>query len=159
MDREEFESRVRASQQRLYRIAFGLLREPADRMDAVQEAILKAWCSLPRLRDPALFETWLVRILINECRNRQRYQRRFVPTDAVPEPSVPHDPSTELRDAVLALPENLRVPVMLHYMEGYRTDEIARMLRIPTGTVRSRLRRARALLKNLLEDSEGRTED
>jgi len=159
MDREEFASRVRAIQQQLYRITFGLLREPADRMDAVQEAILKAWCNLPRLRDPALFETWLIRILINECRNRQRYQRRFVPTDAVPEPSAVSDDLTELRDAILALPENLRVPVMLHYMEGYKTDEIAQMLRIPTGTVRSRLRRARTLLKNLLDHSEGRPED
>lgn len=155
MDRDEFTRRVRASQEKLYRISCGLLREPQDRMDAVQDAILKAWCSLRKLRDEEYFDTWLIRILINECHNRHRSQSRLAPLESAPEPSEPFQGNSPLRDAVHALPEKLRIPILLHYMEGYRTDEIAQMLRLPGGTVRSRLRRARTMLKDLLEDPEG----
>ena len=155
MDKADFSQRIRASQEKLYRITYGLLREPQDRMDAVQEAILKAWCSLPRLRDERYFDTWLVRILINECHNHQRIQARFAPLESAPEPSETPFGNARLHDALLALPEKLRLPIMLYYMEGYKTDEIAQMLRLPGGTVRSRMRRARTALKDLLEEPEG----
>lgn len=150
MNRDEFSERIRASQDKLYRITCGLLREPQDRMDAVQDSILKAWCNLPRLRREEYFDTWLIRILINECHNRHRTQTRLLPLESAPEPSEPFRGNSVLRDAIYALPENLRLPVILHYMEGYRTEEIARMLHLPGGTVRSRLRRARMALKTLL---------
>lgn len=154
MDKSEFTRRVQDAQEMLYRITYGLLRNPQDRLDAVQEAILKAWCARHRLREPRYFETWLVRILINECHNRQRAQSKLLPLDAEPIQEARDD--SALRDAILALPEKLRIPIMLHYMEGYKVDEIARMLRIPSGTVRTRLRRARATLKTLLEDPDRR---
>lgn len=154
MDKREFADRVHGVQERLYRIAYGQLREEQDRKDAVQEAILKAWQGRNRLRDTAYFETWLIRILINECHNIQRAGRRFFPMEKLPE-----QPYTErnmeggdadLRAAVLSLPMKLRLPVMLHYMEGYTTEEAARILHVPVGTVRSRLKRARELLKEKL---------
>lgn len=154
MNKEEFTRRVRGAQDQMYRMTYGLLREPQDRMDAVQEAIFKAWCNLRLLRDDRYFETWLIRILINECHNRQRAQSRLAPLEAAWEPREEFSGDTALRDAILALPEKLRLPVMLHYMEGYKTDEIAQMLRLPGGTVRSRLRRARMALKEMLEESE-----
>ena len=155
MDRDEFTRRVRASQEKLYRISCGLLREPQDRMDAVQDAILKAWCNLRKLRDEEYFDTWLIRILINECHNRHRTQACFVPLESVPEPSEPFRGNSLLRDAIYTLPQKLRIPILLHYMEGYKTDEIAQMLRLPGGTVRSRLRRGRMMLKTILEEPEG----
>ena len=155
MTREDFSQRIRASQDKLYRITCGLLREPQDRMDAVQDAILKAWCNLGRLRSEEYFDTWLIRILINECHNRHRTQARLVPLESAPEPSEPFQGNSQLRDAILALPEKLRIPIILHYMEGYKTEEIAQMLRLPGGTVRSRLRRARSMLKTMLEETEG----
>lgn len=155
MDKDEFSRRVRDNQEMLYRITCGLLHEHQDRLDAVQDAILKAWCSLPKLRDERYFVTWLVRILINECHNRQRAQSRLLPLDSAPEPSEPFCGNSPLRDCIWALPEKLRLPVILHYMEGYRTEEIARMLHLPGGTVRSRLRRARMALKSMLTDAEG----
>ena len=85
MDKQEFADRVHAMQERLYRLAYGQLREEQDRRDAVQEAILKAWQSRERLRDEAYFETWLVRILINECHNIQRAGRRIFPVERLPE--------------------------------------------------------------------------
>ena len=149
MDRHEFTLRVTAMQDKLYRVAFGQLRNTHDCCDAVQEAIFKAWCALPKLRNEDFFETWLIRILINECHNLQRRNKNSIPLESVSEP-VRTDESYPVRDSVLALPEKYRLPVILHYMDGYTTDEIARILRIPSGTVRTRLKRAREILKEEL---------
>ena len=158
MDKKEFADRVHAMQERLYRLAYGQLREEQDRRDAVQEAILKAWQSRERLRDEAYFETWLVRILINECHNIQRAGRRIFPVERLPEqPYVEENmegSDEELREAILALPMKLRLPVMLHYIEGYTTEEAGRILHVPVGTVRSRLKKARELMKAELDGKE-----
>lgn len=158
MDKQEFADRVHAMQERLYRLAYGQLREEQDRRDAVQEAILKAWQSRERLRDEAYFETWLVRILINECHNIQRAGRRIFPVERLPEqPYVEENmegSDEELREAILALPMKLRLPVMLHYIEGYTTEEAGRILHVPVGTVRSRLKKARELMKAELDGKE-----
>ena len=157
MDKKEFADRVHAMQERLYRMTYGQLREEQDRKDAVQEAILKAWQGRHRLRNPAYFETWLIRILINECHNIQRASRRCVPMETLPEQPFSdrhmEGSDRELREAVLALPEKLRLPVMLHYIEGYSTEEAARILHVPAGTVRSRLKKARSVLKAQLEET------
>ena len=150
MDKQEFTARVLAIEGRLYRISCGLLKEEQDRLDAAQEAVIRAWQNLDRLRHEAFFETWLTRILINECRNIQRSLSRVLPLDVVPEQPALPDADGELRRAVAALNVQLRLPVLLKYMEGYRTREIARILKIPEGTVKSRLRRARVELKRML---------
>ena len=151
MDRQEFTRRVTAIQDKLYRVAYGQLGNIHDCCDAVQEAILKAWCALPKLRKEEFFETWLIRILINECHNLQRSRSRSISLESVAEPPQPMAAdSSPVNDSILALPEKYRLPVILHYMDGYTTDEIARILRIPTGTVRTRLKRAREKLKEEL---------
>ena len=152
MDKQEFTRRVLAVEGRLYRISCGMLREPQDRMDAVQEAVLKAWQNLNRLRREEFFETWLTRILINECHNIQSARRRIAPMEEMPECAAPpEDGSRALRDALMALDEALRLPLLLSYMEGYRVREIASILRIPEGTVKSRIARARRKLRAQLE--------
>ena len=153
MNREEFTARVQALTDRLYRVSYGQLREEQDRRDAVQETLLKAWASLHRLRSEDYFETWIIRILLNECHNLQRRAQRAAPLEAAPPtPEPDFDGNAEIRDAVRALPEKLRTALSLHYMEGYRVREIARILRVPEETVKSRLRRARAALRELLEE-------
>ena len=155
MNKTEFSSRVMTMQDRLYRITYGMLREEQDRLDAVQEAVLKAWRNLDRLRDERYLETWLTRILINECHNLQRAQKRLASLDAIPEPAAPPPGSDEqLHDALMALPQTMRLPVMLYYMEGYKTREIARILGWPEGTVKTRLKRAKQELKNMLSEPE-----
>ena len=160
MDKQEFADRVHAMQERLYRIAYGQLREEQDRRDAVQEAVLKAWQSRERLRDAAYFETWLIRILINECHNIQRAGRRFFPSERLPEQPYTEKnmegSDADLRRAILALPMKLRLPVMLHYIEGYTTEEAGRILHVPVGTVRSRLKKARVLLRAQLGEEDER---
>ncbi len=155
MDKQEFSRRVLAVEGRLYRISCGMLHNPQDQMDAVQEAVLKAWQGVNRLRREEFFETWLTRILINECHNIQNARRRIAPLESVPERAAPpEDGNRALREALMTLDEALRMPLLLSYMEGYRTWEIAKILRIPEGTVKSRIARGKRKLKELLREPE-----
>lgn len=152
MDRQAFSRRVMAMEGRLYRISCGMLSNPQDRMDAVQETVLKAWAHVDRLREERYFETWLTRILINTCHDFQSSGRNCVPLEAVAEPAAAERSFADLRDALNALNEDLRIPVLLQYMEGYRHREIAVILNIPVGTVKSRIARAKRELRALLEE-------
>ena len=155
MSRQEFTRRVLALEGRLYRISCGMLRSPQDRQDAVQEAVLKAWQKLDGLRNEEFFETWLTRILINECYNLLAARKTQLPLEEAPElPAADEGGNRALRDALLGLDEKLRLPVMLHYMEGYRVREIAGILGLPEGTVKTRLARAKRELKKYLEEEE-----
>ncbi len=154
MDEREFEQRVRACTQKLFRICYALLPERADRDDAIQEALIKAWRRRGTLRDLALFETWLTRIAINECKNILR-RRKHAPTVELDE-SIPAardaSPDPALRDALRSLDFKLRLPMVLHYADGYTIAETARILGIPIGTIKHRLQRARTILKEQLKE-------
>ena len=152
MDAESFARRVEGMQGALYRVAYGLLLNRADCADAVQEALLRAWEKRASLREERYFETWLTRILINECYTTLRRRRAALPLDGLPEPAAPPGADPALHDAIARLDRKLRLPVVLHYMEGYGVGDIARMLRLPSGTVKTRLARARALLRLQLSD-------
>lgn len=154
MNKQEFTRRVLAVEAKLYRISCGLLKNPQDRMDAVQEAIVKAWANVHALRRAEYFETWLTRILINECHNIQNARKNIVQLESIPEQGAYQGDNKPLRDALLALEMQLRIPVLLYYMEGYKLREIAQILRIPEGTVKTRLTRAKKKLKSLLEEEE-----
>lgn len=151
MTREEFSGHIIAMQDTLYRVSYGMLLNRQDVDDAVQECILKAWRSREKLRDVRYIQTWVIRILINECYALMRSRRSTVSLDSVQQIEAPTDTSNEdLYEAIAALPDKLRLPVILHYTEGYKEAEIAGMLKCPLGTVKTRLRKARALLKESL---------
>lgn len=151
MDKEEFSRRVNAMMDRLYRISSSQLRDEAERMDAVQDALLKAWTNRHKLRCPEYFETWLIRILLNSCHDHQRRLKRIAPLESPPEAAEePSDANPEVRDALLRLDAKQRTAIVLRYMEDYSVDEIARILRLPRETVRTRLRRGRAALRSML---------
>ena len=154
MNKQEFSKRVLGMEGRLYRISCGMLDNHQDRLDAVQEAVLKAWTHVGRLREERYFETWLTRILINECHNIQSARRRTVPLESLPEQGAEGGGDDALREALAALEMELRLPVLLFYMEGYKTREVAQILRIPEGTVKTRLLRAKRKLRRLLEEDE-----
>ena len=154
MNKQEFTQRVLAMENRLYRISCGMLFDANDRMDAVQEATIKAWANVHALRREEYFETWLTRILINECHNILNARKNIVQLESLPEQGAYTGDNKPLRDALLALDVQLRLPVLLYYMEGYRLREIAQILRVPEGTVKTRLTRAKKKLKTLLEEDE-----
>ena len=148
MDRQEFAARTQALRQRLYRTAYLYLGREADALEAVDEAVYQALRSLGQLRQAAYFETWLTRILINECHRELRRRKRLSGEEALPESAGPdaydHLP---LKDAVSRLPETLRAVVILRYFTGYTQSETAAALDIPQGTVATRQRRALELLR------------
>ena len=84
MDKEQFARQVTGLQGSLYRVAASYLRGESDRLDAVSEAIARAWEKRYTLRDETLFRTWITRILIRECVNIQRRQKRSVPMEQMP---------------------------------------------------------------------------
>ena len=152
MDEQEFERAVRRLQTRMYRTAVSILWNDEDAADAIQEAILRAWQKRRSLRTPEAFDVWLMRILLNECRNIQRKHRfRLLPLEEdVP---VAEAPDIGLREALRRLPEKYRTPLLLHTLDGYPVAEVARMLRVPESTARGRIYEGRKKLKTLLEEA------
>ena len=151
MDVHEYTSRVRAIETKLYRCAKCILKNDTDAADAVQEALLSAWRNLSSLRNEDYFETWLIRIVINEC--KRLIKKRDLLREEVLSPTLAAPPEEEknVYAFLMQLDEKYRLPLILHYMSGYTTEEICRILHLPTGTVRSRLKRARERLKTELE--------
>lgn len=150
MDRKEFALRVVEQSNRMYRIAYSLLYNNEDCRDAMQEAALKAWEKRSTLRESQYFATWLTRILINECRNIQRKQKNLIPINELMIPAAPaHDPTLSV--VLHSLPEKLRLPLVMHAVEGMTYDEIARTLRLPRSTIVGRIQRAKQRLKKELE--------
>lgn len=156
MNDSEYMRRVRAMEGRLYRIAQAILWREADCVDAVQEAVFRGWMKKDRLNDPDRFEAWLVRILVNQCRDMLRRRKR---ESAALLADVPEDDSLcedlHLRLALKQLPEKYRLPLVLHYLEGYPVKDVAQMLGVPRSTAASRLYQARKTLRDLLDGGDG----
>lgn len=156
MSEQEFTARVLALEPRLYRVASAILGNCADREDAWQSALLRAWQKLPGLRNAQYFETWLTRILINECKDALRRRRRApLPVEEVPDAAAPKD--DVLRDALFSLEPELRLILTLKHVEGYSVREIARMLRTTEYSVKGKLQRGRVKLRAALLEQEERT--
>ena len=156
MDTKTFTERARQLKPRLFRIAYLSSRCYEDCEDAVQEALFKAWKNLDGLREDRYFETWLVRILINECRQIHRKSpadRRAELSDVIPAPE-PADPA--LRDALQSLDEKYRTPLVLHHLEGYAVKEVASILKIPSTAARWRLEQGRKKLAQALGEEDSR---
>ncbi len=147
MDEQTFVREVQEMERTLYRIARSYLPRWEDCADAVQEALEKAWAKRTYAA-PDYFRAWLTRIVINECHNLYRRRRRMVYVEEVEVGhSASFDDSVALRQALSALPEKLRIPLLLHYLEGFSLEDVARILHLPIGTVKSRLHQARKKLK------------
>ena len=154
VDEQTFVREVQALERTLYRIARSYRPRWEDCADAVQEALGKAWAKR-RQAEPSYFRAWLTRIVINECHNCYRRQRRMVYVEQVEAGQAPApDGAFALRHALSALPERLRLPLLLHYLEGFSLQDAARILRLPVGTVKSRLHQARKALKFELEQED-----
>ncbi|MET0015752.1 sigma-70 family RNA polymerase sigma factor [Oscillibacter sp.] len=153
MDQQEFIQRTEAQKTRLYRAAFAYLGGEAAALEAVDEAVYQALRNLRHLRQPEYFETWLTRILINECGRELRRLMRLRPAEYLPEAGEDFNyDALPLREAVARLPRKLRQIIVLRYFGDLTLAETARTLGIPQGTVVTRQRRALALLRLELEE-------
>ncbi len=155
-DKEAFCSLIEANRNTIYRVAAAILSEN-DCDDAVQEAVIKAYKNIARLKDNTLFKTWLVRIVINESNRIYKKRKKYVSLNEEVLRDIPTDGfqnASDVRHEVMRLEKDLRIVVLLFYYEDMSVKEIAASLGIPEGTVKSRLSRAREKLLNALDDKE-----
>ncbi len=150
MDKDFFVGEMEASSGMLYRVAYTILRNDEACKDAMQDTALKAWEKRHSLREERYFRTWVTRILINVCYDTQKKRRRTILLEEIAEPSVP-PPDAELSLALQALPEKLRLPLVLCYAEGMSYQEVADVLHLPIATVRGRIHRAKGELRKELD--------
>jgi len=151
---------VRRHQTVVYNLAYRMLRQREDAEDVTQEAFLRAFEVLPRLKDDAAFRSWLSRIAANLClmRLRSRHSRTLLPADAQDWPDDhagrENQSSAEagiaVRAAIAQLPPKYRLAVVAFYMEGRSYKEAARLAGVPVLTLKTRLYRARRMLRRLL---------
>jgi RNA polymerase sigma-70 factor (ECF subfamily) len=162
-DREAFDALASASIGRLYAVAALILRDPDRAADATQDALVSAWRDLSAVRDPDRIEAWLHRVLVRSCyreATRER-RRRMVEIHAVIEDRSAPDAIPELIDrdqlerAFRRLDIEERTVIVLHHIEGFLLTEIADVLGIPVGTVKSRLHRGKRAMRAAL-DSDSR---
>ncbi len=152
MTNEAFTEAIIRMTPTLYRIARGQLLIAADQQDAVQEAIRRSWEKRGNLRNEDYLKTWVIRILLNACHDIQRRAKREYPVSEFPDKPSAAPESEDLRGALLRLKEKYRSPILLHYIEGYDVQRVAEILKIPAGTVKTRLSRGREQLRNILNE-------
>lgn len=161
-DAAAFEALVTAYRDRVYRLALRLCGNEADADEAAQEAFLAAWRGLPNFRGESRFSTWLYQLVNHAAIDLLRREKRRVVAGDINEVDTPDTaPSPQqqaerneqrqaVRRAVLALPPEQRQVVVLRFMEELSYEEIGAALHLPTGTVKSRLNRAKTALREIL---------
>ncbi|MCM1149461.1 MAG: sigma-70 family RNA polymerase sigma factor [Butyricicoccus sp.] len=154
MNEKEFAVRAERLRARLYRCALMYMGNEHDALDALDEAVYKALRACRRLRQEEFFDTWMTRIVINQCRSQLRRRRNEVSLEELDEAAAERFDALPLREAVRALPRELRDVVVLRYFSGYTLRETAEILEIPPGTAATRQRRALEALRLELEDKE-----
>ncbi len=156
----EFEARLVESSALAFRVAFSVLRHRQDAEDVAQEAFVKAYRGFRQLRDRDRFRAWLVRMTWRLAIDRQRTNRRRMvrelghagpPATSTVDALVEQERTTQLWQAIDALPEKLRIVSVLAGIEGHDLRQVAALLGLPEGTVKSRLFLARRRLKELLQ--------
>jgi len=172
-DADAFEPLVVAHQNFVYNIALKMLSNPEDAFDISQEAFIKAYRSLKDFKGESSFSSWIYRITANMCldfmrRNKKRRSASIVYLDDEDElrelelPDTRFDPATELdrkelqgaiSDALALLPDDQRSILLLRELNGMSYSEISKTLKLETGTVKSRLFRARARLAKILKEN------
>lgn len=152
-NKDAFVRLITAAEKSLYRVARAILKSDNECADAIQESILKAYKSMGGLREPQYFKTWLTKILINECNRILKNNKKIIPIEEYMDQAYTLDAyeKVEIQEAVSSLEDEFRVVVVLFYFEDMSIKDIAQMLEIPEGTVKSRLSRARERLSKQLK--------
>ena len=151
IDKNKFCNLVLEYENEMYCICKTILLQEKDCCDVVQNTILRAFKALPSLKKEIYFKTWLFRILINECNRMRGKQKRIVYLDEDVISIIGSDKYdySELYMSIDNLNDKLRDIIILHYINGYTVEELSDILHIPSGTVKSRLFKARQELKKI----------
>ncbi len=158
-DRRAFEQLVRDNQNKIYAVCLNMLKNIHDAQDAAQETFIKAYGNISSFAGASKVETWLTRIAVNTCFDMIKKRETHLNIDdsfdiaadeTTESQAVKHENIAEVRRALESLPPELRAIIVLRDIEGHSYDEIADILSLNPGTVRSRIFRAREKLKDFL---------
>ena len=164
-DAHAFEQLVTAYRNQVFRLALRMCGNEADADEVAQEAFLSAWKGLPNFRGESRFSTWLYQLTTHAAIDLMRREKRQAAAEDIDEITAADDgPSPqqqvertetqrEIRSALMQLPEEYRQVLLLRFMQELSYEEIGRALKLPVGTVKSRLNRAKAQLKDILSRS------
>jgi RNA polymerase sigma-70 factor (ECF subfamily) len=174
-DKEAFEKIVLYYQKKVFNVAYRMLGNLEEAKELAQEVFLSVFDSIKDLREEIKFDVWLTQITLNHCRNRWKYlkRRHYFNSDSLDDPietengNMPRqidDPSDNpetfyekkmiqqfIQRGLLKLKEDQRELIVLRDLQGYSYEEIGKLFRLPEGTVKSKLHRARTDLKTILE--------
>ena len=157
-DPDAFMELMQLHEKDMYRTASAILPQDADIADAIQETILTVWEKIDTLQKNRYFKTWMIRILINKCKDILRSGRRMICVEELPEQAakdtVEAEANLEWKEALWGLDEKYRLIVVLFYAEGLRTAEIGKLLQLPDSTVRTSLARGREQLARYYAETE-----
>lgn len=154
-DKEAFCNLIRLNKVAVYRVAKAILNKEEDIEDAVSESILKAYKNIQTLKDEAFFKTWLIRIVINESNNLYKKRSKEIAVDKDHFKNIKVNDNYKdlsLYNAINSLDEDLRITTILFYFEDMKYKDIAKLLNVKEGTVKSRLSRAKQKLYNILKE-------
>jgi len=162
-DPDAFTTLVQRYERAVYHLAYRTMRQEEEAKDVAQEAFFKAYRSLKTFKPGAKFSTWIFAITYHACCDRLNRRKRYSdeelperadsargPADSV----IADDEARRLRAAILQLPEKYRTVVTLYHLQGKQYDEIATVLGIPVGTVKTHLFRAKEQLRRILTADE-----
>lgn len=151
MDKQAFVELMEMHKQSMYKVAWGYLHNDDDIADAIQETILNCYEKIDSLKQEAYFSTWLIRILINNCKDILQEKKREMPKDVLPEQGAicRELQNYEFEELLKEMDEKYRLVLLLYYGEGLKIREIAQILEMDENTVKTRLSRGRRHFERL----------
>ncbi len=167
-DQEAFRILVERYQGAVYNLAYRMLGDPQEAEDAAQEIFVRIYRQLAQYDSERKFSTWVLAIATNYCIDQLRRRRlQLVPLENIipwarageagPEgAALDREAQDEVQQLLRTLPEKYRAPLVLRYWQDLSCAEIAEVLKVPEGTVKTQLHRARKALGRLIEEREGR---
>ena len=147
---DEIETVVKTYGNRLFRLCLVMLGSESDAEDAVQETMLTYLQKAPEFRDAEHEKAWLITVATNRCKDMLRYRTRHTTVDLECLNEYTEDASgSGILEALMTLPEKFRLVLVLHYVEGYRVEDIAKMIGKSASAVKMRLQKGRNLLRDI----------
>ena len=150
---EELGNIIMENMQSMYRVAFSILKTEDEISDAISNTTVIVFEKISTLQNDEFFKTWLIRILINECYKICKQNKKIIYLENLNQENLTYSDKYvdfEIRKIIKSLDNDLHEIVMLYYFEDFSVKEISKILKIPEGTVKSRLSRARDKLSKLL---------
>lgn len=146
----------------MYRVAFSILKTEEEISDAISNTTVIVFEKMHTLKNAEFFKTWLIRILINECNKIHRQNKKIIYLENYNQTDLVYNDKYDdfgVRQAIKKLDEDLKTMVILYYFEDFNIKEISEIQKLPEGTVKSRLSRARKKLESIFLDENIREED